>query len=35
VVCGADGIACFEMIRRWDADDSVFMWGFDLIEAQR
>jgi bifunctional non-homologous end joining protein LigD len=32
VVCGADGIACFEMIRRWDADDSVFMWGFDLIE---
>jgi bifunctional non-homologous end joining protein LigD len=31
-VCGADGIACFEMIRRWDADDSVFMWGFDLIE---
>jgi hypothetical protein len=35
VVCGADGIACFEMIRRWDADNSVFMWGFDLIEAQR
>jgi bifunctional non-homologous end joining protein LigD len=32
VVCGADGIACFEMIRRWDADDNVFMWGFDLIE---
>jgi hypothetical protein len=32
VACGADGIACFEMIRRWDADDSVFMWGFDLIE---
>src|SRR5208337_1177407 len=20
------------MIRRWDTDDSVFMWGFDLIE---
>jgi bifunctional non-homologous end joining protein LigD len=20
------------MIRRWDADDSVFMWSFDLIE---
>jgi len=32
VACGADGIACFEMIRRWDTDDSVFMWGFDLIE---
>jgi bifunctional non-homologous end joining protein LigD len=32
VVCGADGIACFEMIRRWDADDNAFMWGFDLIE---
>jgi hypothetical protein len=26
------GVACFEMIRRWDADDSAFMWGFDLIE---
>jgi hypothetical protein len=26
------GVACFEIIRRWDADDSVFMWGFDLIE---
>src|SRR5271166_5156517 len=32
VACGADWIACFETIRRWDADDSVFMWGFDLIE---
>jgi bifunctional non-homologous end joining protein LigD len=20
------------MIRRWDADNSVFIWGFDLIE---
>jgi ATP-dependent DNA ligase len=35
VVCGDDGIACFEMIRRWDADDSVFMWGFDPDRAQR
>jgi bifunctional non-homologous end joining protein LigD len=32
VACGDDGIACFDMIRLWDADDSVFMWGFDLIE---
>ena len=32
VACGSDGIACFEMIRRWDADESVFMWAFDLIE---
>ena len=32
VVCGSDGIACFEMIRRWDADESVFMWAFDLVE---
>jgi bifunctional non-homologous end joining protein LigD len=32
VACGADGIACFEMIRRWDTDETVFMWGFDLIE---
>jgi bifunctional non-homologous end joining protein LigD len=32
VACGADGIACFELIRRWDADASVFMWAFDLIE---
>jgi bifunctional non-homologous end joining protein LigD len=20
------------MIRRWDSDETVFMWGFDLIE---
>jgi bifunctional non-homologous end joining protein LigD len=32
VACGADGIACFELIRRWDTDESVFMWAFDLIE---
>jgi ATP-dependent DNA ligase len=32
VACGDDGIACFELIRRWDTDESVFMWGFDLIE---
>ena len=30
--CGADGIACFELIRGWDADENVFMWAFDLIE---
>ena len=24
--------ACFELIRRWDTDDRVFMWAFDLIE---
>jgi bifunctional non-homologous end joining protein LigD len=32
VACGEDGIACFELIRRWDTDESVFMWAFDLIE---
>src|SRR4029453_18746089 len=31
VACGTDGIACFELIRRWDTDESVFMWAFDLI----
>jgi bifunctional non-homologous end joining protein LigD len=33
VACGDDGIACFEMIQRWDTNDSVFMWAFDLIEV--
>ena len=32
VACGDDGIACFELIRRWDTDDRVFMWAIDLIE---
>jgi ATP-dependent DNA ligase len=32
VACGADGIACFELIRHWQADESVFMYAFDLIE---
>ncbi len=32
VVCGPDGIACFERIPRWEADESVFMWAFDLVE---
>jgi bifunctional non-homologous end joining protein LigD len=32
VACGDDGIACFELIRRSDSDQSVFMWAFDLIE---
>jgi bifunctional non-homologous end joining protein LigD len=32
VACGDDGIACFELIRRWDTDQNVFMWAFDLIE---
>jgi len=29
---GADGIANFELIRRWDTDEGVFMYAFDLIE---
>ena len=32
VACGPDGIACFELIRRWDTDETVFMWAFNLIE---
>jgi ATP-dependent DNA ligase len=32
VACGADGIASFELIRRWKTDETVFMWAFDLIE---
>jgi len=32
VACGPDGIACFELIRGWDIETSVFMWAFDLIE---
>jgi ATP-dependent DNA ligase len=32
VACGADGIASFELIRRWNTDEGVFMWAFDLIE---
>jgi bifunctional non-homologous end joining protein LigD len=32
VACGDDGIASFELIRRWDTDEGVFMWAFDLIE---
>jgi bifunctional non-homologous end joining protein LigD len=32
VACGPDGIACFELIRGWDIEPSVFMWAFDLIE---
>jgi ATP-dependent DNA ligase len=32
VACGDDGIAMFELIRRWDTDESVFMWAFDLLE---
>jgi bifunctional non-homologous end joining protein LigD len=32
VACGDDGIACFELIPRWDTDDRVFIWAFDLIE---
>jgi bifunctional non-homologous end joining protein LigD len=32
VACGADGIASFELIRRWNTDQGVFMWAFDLIE---
>src|SRR5256714_15383330 len=29
VACGEDGIACFELVRRWDGDESVVMWAFD------
>jgi ATP-dependent DNA ligase len=32
VACGEDGIARFELIRRWDTVESLFMWAFDLIE---
>jgi ATP-dependent DNA ligase len=32
VACGPDGIACFDLIRSWDTDRSIFMWAFDLIE---
>jgi bifunctional non-homologous end joining protein LigD len=32
VACGDDGVACFELIRRSDSDQSVFMWAFDFIE---
>jgi bifunctional non-homologous end joining protein LigD len=32
VACCDDGIACFELIRSWDTDASVFLWAFDLIE---
>jgi bifunctional non-homologous end joining protein LigD len=32
VACDGDGVACFELIRRWHTDASVFMWAFDLIE---
>jgi bifunctional non-homologous end joining protein LigD len=34
VACGDEGIACFELIRRWDTDESVFMWACDLIELE-
>ena len=32
MACGRDGIADFELIRRWETDESVFMWAFDVIE---
>jgi bifunctional non-homologous end joining protein LigD len=32
VACGTDGIASFELIRRWNTDEGVFMYAFDLIE---
>jgi bifunctional non-homologous end joining protein LigD len=35
VACGPDGIACFELIRGWDIEASVFMWAFDLIELDK
>jgi ATP-dependent DNA ligase len=32
VACRADGMPCFELIRRWERNEGVFMWAFDLIE---
>jgi bifunctional non-homologous end joining protein LigD len=32
VACGDDGIAVFELIRRWRNGGSAFMHAFDLIE---
>jgi ATP-dependent DNA ligase len=32
VVCGPDGIACFDLIRDWGNDERVFLRAFDLIE---
>ena len=32
VGCGHDDVANFEMMRDWRHGDSVFMFGFDLIE---
>jgi bifunctional non-homologous end joining protein LigD len=33
VACGDDGIACFDLIRRSETNESAFMWAFDLIEV--
>jgi bifunctional non-homologous end joining protein LigD len=32
VACGDEGIAVFELIRRWRNGGSAFMYAFDLIE---
>jgi bifunctional non-homologous end joining protein LigD len=32
VACGDDGIALFELIRRWRNGGTAFMYAFDLIE---
>jgi bifunctional non-homologous end joining protein LigD len=32
VACGPDGVACFELIRRSDAGERVFLWAFDVLE---
>jgi ATP-dependent DNA ligase len=34
VVCGPDGIACFDLIREWRNDGRVFLRTFDLIERR-
>ncbi len=35
VACRADGMPCFELIRRWERNEGVFMWAFELIELDR
>ena len=32
MVCGPDGIACFDLIRHWGNDDRAIMRAFDIIE---
>jgi bifunctional non-homologous end joining protein LigD len=32
IACGDDGIAVFELVRRWQNGGGAFMYAFDLIE---